>query len=238
MTVSEMHTAVKLGLDKTSSLATPAFEPEEIDYWLNEAQTELVKQKMFGNNYRQEDFDMGVKRADDLTDLIVYSSELTYSVSNTSPNFRPHPYHPNIAVVDIDPTTTPDYMFYVGSDFLITDPNAPNTGVEPMETTIIAQADIGYLVETPYNKPFLKNGYIYLKEGQINVIYDSLSTPVFIYVSYLKKPTVLDVSTPTQVSDLPEQVHPEIVALTVKLMIENIESPRVQTNEFELSRKE
>jgi hypothetical protein len=238
MTVLEMHTAVKLGLDKTSSLALPGFEPEEIDYWLNEAQLELVKQKMFGNNYRQENFDMGVKRADDLSILMTYSSELTYNVSNTTPNFRPHSYHPNVATVNIEASTMPDYLFYIGADLLINDPHSHNPGVQPAETIRIPQEDIGVYVETPFNRPILRNGYIYLKEGEVNVIYDPEATPVSIYVSYLKRPATLDISTPAQESDLPEQVHSEIVALTVKLMIENIESPRVETNEFELSRKE
>ena len=52
MTVLEMHTAVLLGLDKSASLQVAAFEPEDIDYWLNEGQLELIKQKVFGNNYR------------------------------------------------------------------------------------------------------------------------------------------------------------------------------------------
>ena len=49
MTVEEMHTAVYLGLDKGASGQVTAFEPEDIDYWLNEAQLELIKQKVFGN---------------------------------------------------------------------------------------------------------------------------------------------------------------------------------------------
>ena len=38
MTISEMHLAFKLELDKTSALELPSFEPEEIDFWLNAAQ--------------------------------------------------------------------------------------------------------------------------------------------------------------------------------------------------------
>jgi len=242
MTVLEMHEAIRLQLDKTNNFAAPDFLDEELDYWLNEAQLELIKQKMFGNNYRKEDFDMGTKRADDLSILMRYSNELTYNVANGSPYFRPHAYHPNVAVVNIVEDTMPEYLFYIGADFLVTDPNAPNPTVKPMETTVIEQKHIGKLVETPYNKPFLKNGYVYLKEGEVNVIYDPYSTPISIYVSYLRKPATLTSGIPgigeLGTSELPEQVHPEIVSLAVKLLLENIESPRQQTNEFELSRKE
>lgn len=242
MTVLEMHDAVQLGLDKSSSLQVAAFEPEDIDYWLNEAQIELIKQKMFGNNYRQENFDMGVKRADDLSILMVYSDELIYDVNNSSPNFRPHSYHPNVAVVNITETTMPKYMFFIGADFLVDDPNSPNRATKPMETKLISQSQIGQLVETPYNKPFLRNGYIYLKEGEVNVIYDPYATPESIYVSYLKTPKVLNRlvndDDNTTVSELPEQVHPEIVALTVNLMLDNIGDTREQGNYIQLTRKE
>ena len=244
MTVPEMHIAVKIGVDKTSSLTTAAFEPEEINYWLNEAQLELVKQKMFGTNYRKEDYDMGVKRADDLSKLIVYSDELIFDpLELLGPGFRKHSYHPNIAVVNITEETMPGYLFYIGADFLATSSYHVNPSVKPMETVLIKQSQIGSLVETPHNRPVLRNGYIYLKEGEVNVIYDPEATPYSIYVSYLKKPRKLvevainsDVETVT--SDLPEQVHPELVALAVKLMLENIESPRQQSFEFELRRKE
>jgi hypothetical protein len=244
MTVIEQHEAVRLGLDKTSSLTLPAFETEELNYWLNEAQLELIKQKMFGNNYRGEDFDMGSKRADDLSNLMTLTAGLTYNVAGTSPEFRPHAYHPNVAVVDIVETNMPKYLYYIGTDLIISDPYAPSTGVV-METELIEQKLVGKLIETPYNKPFLKNGYVYLKEDQVNVIYDPESTPTSVYVTYLRKPKILidvigaeDPNDYTTTCELVEQVHPEIVALTVKLLLENIESPRVQSNEFELSKKE
>ena len=35
MDIEAMHIGFKVELDKTSSLELPAFEAEEIDYWLN-----------------------------------------------------------------------------------------------------------------------------------------------------------------------------------------------------------
>ena len=240
-----MHEAVRMGLDKTSSLTLPAFEAEELNYWLNEAQLELIKQKMFGNNYRGEDFDIGSKRADDLSSLIVYSSELTYNIANVSPDFRPHITYPNVAVVDIIESNLPKYLFYISTDLLIADSDAPNQAVTTMSTELIEQKHVGKLIETPYNVPFLKNGYSYLKDGEVNIIYNPGNTPISVYVSYLRKPKILidvigaeDPLDYTTTCEMAEQVHPEIVALTVKLLLENIESPRVQSNEYELSKKE
>ena len=71
MTPSQMHTAVKLGLDKTSSLDIPAYEPEEIDLWLNVGQDRFIKQRLFGNNPKGVGFEGDSKRISDLQTLVV-----------------------------------------------------------------------------------------------------------------------------------------------------------------------
>lgn len=235
MTVLEMHNAVLLGLDKSASFQVAAFEPEDIDYWLNEAQTELIKRKAFGNNYRKEAYGEGVKRMDDLSVLVEYSSRLDYNTELVD-----HAYHPNVCNVSIS-SYIPDYLYYIGADFLISDPNAP-TSTQPQETILVEEPVIGKLISTPYNEPVLRNTYVYLKEGEVNFIYDPYATPVAAYVSYIKKPGVLVRTSPgvgeVTTSILPEHVHPEIVALTVSLMLENIESPRFQSQFLTLNNKE
>jgi len=90
MTVLEMHTAVSLGLDKSASFQVAAFEPEDIDYWLNESQIELIKRKMFGNNFRGESFDQGVKRMEDLRTLVETESLAAPTVSTRYANMYPY----------------------------------------------------------------------------------------------------------------------------------------------------
>jgi len=252
-----MINAVNIGVDKTSTFQTVSFEEEEVLYWLNEAQLQLVKQKMFGNNFRKEGYDdlyytpgkVHTKRSDDLSNLIRHTSKLTYSSTGVYPEFRPHTYHPNIAVVNITPTNIPHYLFYIGADFKVAEHTAP------METQIIEQSEIGNLVETPTNKPYLKNGYVYLKEGEVNVIYDPYLTPEWLYISYVFEPKRLSLtsSVPNWETDydninwdseteteglIPEQMHPEIVALAVNMMLENIADPRYQSHTIELSKAE
>ena len=80
MTIVETHRAVKLELDKSSALELPAFEPEEIDYWINKAIEQFVdgKYKMFEET--QE-----VTEA--LKTLITSSIIPITQVSITRPNF-------------------------------------------------------------------------------------------------------------------------------------------------------
>lgn len=238
MTVLEMHNAVLLKLDKSASFEVAAFEPEDIDFWLNEAQTELIKQKAFGTNQRGESYGKGVKRMEDLSPIVEYSSELTYNAT-TGP-LKAHAYHPNVCVVKVA-DNMPDYLYYVGADFLIQDPYAP-TATQPQETTLVEEEVIGKLISTPYNKPVLRMTYVYLKEGEVNFIYDPFATPVSAYVSYIKKPgrLVRQNPGPGEVTTciLPEHVHPELTDLAVNMMLENIESPRFQTNLVTLNRNE
>lgn len=238
MNVLEMHNAVYLKVDKSDALQIAAFEPEDIDFWLNEAQSELLKQKAFGNNHRGEKYGEGIKRMEDLSPLVEYSTQLDYDA--TLGPLKDHAYHPNVATVYVS-STMPDYLYYVGADVLINDPHAP-TNTVPQESLLVEESVIGKLISTPYNKPVLRQCYIYLKEGEINVIYDPYATLDSIYVSYIKRPGKLVRSNPgvgeVTTSDFPEHVHNEIVDLAVSMMLENIESQRFQTQMITLNRNE
>ena len=170
MTVSEMHIAIQLGLDKTSSLTLAAFEPGELDYWLNEAYLELIKRKAFGNNYRKEALQDSVKRMDDLTTLIK-TGTFAYASMTTNSNYA------NVKSV----STPTDYMFYVDASVKFSNGLASQTKLVKLE-------EITNLVSTPYNVPFLRRPYIYLTEGKLNYIIDPYETMTSSSITYLKKP--------------------------------------------------
>ena len=235
MTVQEMSDAVLMKLDKSSSFAVAAFEPEDILYWLNVAQDTLLKGKVFGNDKNPAKYGQGLKRMMDISPLVEYSNQLSYGVE-----LLDHAYHPNVAYIDIA-THIPEFLYYVGADVLITDPNAP-TDTVPQESMLVEESVISKLISTPYNKPVLRQCYIYLKEGEVNVIYDPFATLDSIYVSYVRKPGILVTGTPgvgeVNTSELPEHTHDEIVNLTVFLMLENIESHRMQSQFITINSKE
>lgn len=78
MTITEMHDAFKMELDKSSSLQLPSFEPEEIDYWLNRAIRQFVKNRFTGTD-RGVGFEQISKRAMDLS-VLVEEETLNYKV--------------------------------------------------------------------------------------------------------------------------------------------------------------
>ena len=227
MTVQEMHLAVKLGLDKTSNFALPSLLPEEIAYWLNEGQLQVVKQKAFGNNFRQEDLNTGVKRIDDLSPLIKESASFS--------NINSHGSYTNVKTLARLQSSLSDYMFFISATCRY---STNKIG----EAKLIPISSINNLLVTEFNRPFLRNPYIYITKDNFNFIINPDTSLSSVSFRYIKTPKKLVRSAPsseeTTESELPTQVHPEIVAVTVNMLLENLESQRSQTNEVQLSRKE
>lgn len=231
MTVLEMHTAVYLKLDKSASYQVAAFEPEDIDFWLNEAQIEYVKRKAFGNDYRREDLEGGVKHVDDLNTLVK-----EYETIPTAHSFYPNVISTASLTSNIGTQGNP-YMFYVGASIQYETTN------KLAEVTLIGKHQIKNLIQTEYNIPFIKVPYAYLSDDKLHVIKDPYSNNVSsLLLRYIKRPNVMirsGVGSNTVTTCvLPIHTHQEIVDLAVYLMLENIESTRFQTNQIVLNNKE
>lgn len=222
MTVSEMHTAIRVQLDKTSSFTYGAFESEELDYWLNEAQERFIKQRLYGNNYKQEKYDDTQKRIDDIKSLVKIKSALSLTNSLLGGN-----------VVDVAlPTTdaTAPYMFYLNSTVYNSVGDALQTGdILPIEL-------LNLYVKDSINEPYILRPLVVFFNDTVDKIafvYGDEFTPNTCDILYVKKPKKLVSGTPgtyeTNTSELPEHTHKEIVTICVDMLIENIESPRVQT---------
>ena len=105
MNISEMHTGVRLEIDKSGTLDSVGFEPEEIDYWLNTAISSLVKTKYSGSISTRGAFEQNQKRIDDLRALV---EETTLDVSTTDA------VKPNCFVATLP--SSPLYWFTLGEE--------------------------------------------------------------------------------------------------------------------------
>jgi len=74
---------VKFEIDKTDSLDSVGFKPEEYDYWINSAIREKVKRKFSGSGVKGEAFEQSQKRIDDLRSL-VRATQITVERSSDS----------------------------------------------------------------------------------------------------------------------------------------------------------
>lgn len=222
MTVSEMHTAFRLYLDKSTSLvASVDFLPEEIDFWLNESQDRFIKQRMFGNNYRQLGFEQSEKRIDDLRNLLVVSSKYSLSQSSIAPNIKSY-------LLPVSDSVNP-YLYYINSAVY----NSSNARLQT--GGVMQEEHINEYIKDFINNPYIRRPLVVIINNTINFVHGDEFIPSQFDMTYIRKPRKLVLSSPgtyqTTTCELAEHTHREIVTMAASLVLENIESPRVQTFE-------
>lgn len=219
-----MHRAVKLELDKSSALELPAFEPEEIDYWLNRAINDYVKGKC-------EKIEKDQSFIDDLRTL--YSSLDTAPTSSLVISSDLTQY-----VVDIsgiyDPTYPYPYFRFLRDEIKIsyTDSVSGNVVTKWVGNIEVTQDNYNRRVENPYSEHRLHYGDAkplrYFYGDYVFLLTDNNYSITEYRIVYFRKPVTVSISTPVD-CDLPEHTHQEIVKLTTLTLMENIESIRSQT---------
>ena len=101
MTAEDMHINFKLGVDKSDTVSTPDFEPEEVDTWLNIAQERIIKQRYSGMNPTGNSLEETQKRTDDLREVIMNA---TITPGTSTASSKPHALFfslPNTAPQDV-----------------------------------------------------------------------------------------------------------------------------------------
>jgi len=201
MTISEMHTGFKVELDKTSSLTLPAFEPEEIDYWLNLSQKKFVEERV--NIYNQSTAQRVVlnKIQDDIRPLFTYE---TIAVAN---NFE---------------DLVADYWFLLDAYIDITKTLEDGTSVtdQKVPCDILNELELKNYITTPTHKPYFDNPKFVLPtdvSDNFNITVDaftSLGTDVYLF--FVRKPVEVNITTVVS-CELPEHTHHNIVNLAAQL---------------------
>tara|TARA_R100001510_G_C7651442_1_gene209117 strand:+ start:1232 stop:1924 length:693 start_codon:yes stop_codon:yes gene_type:complete len=230
MTVQEMHFAVDQGLQKVASSVYDYFLPEEVDFWLNRAQERFIKQRL----YKQTDpkkvgFEGNVKRMDDLRMLI--TADYTDGVVP----------QPTVDFIDFDLPI--DYMFLVNARVTMhvnhCGEQVDSADPEVMRDLRIVEQDKVYQhQQNPFAKTKAEFPLAVVFDEEVRVFQDKerfiLKT---LHLDYLRQPVDITLSTSVD-CELAEHTHHEIVDLTVKSIIEAIESPRYQTTSIEQQQSE
>ena len=200
-------------LDKVGSLFVD-LDDQDYDFYLTEAVDRLIKRRYNPNNLYRKGFEQSQKRTEDLKNLVK-----TGFIPGTA--YIDGSFHDVETVFsDIGMVTAHDneYMFYLRGE-------AFTEGCKDWNSIdIVEQDDYTEIKKDPHNTPDLNNPIGLFENGGI-VIEPSVTS---IKVTFLAKhPPISD----TQDCLLSEHVHKEIVQLAVSIVIENIESPRVQTHD-------
>jgi len=223
MTISEMHIAFKLELDKVNSLQYPSFTTNEIDFWLNQAIRKFVKTRYSGVNYKREAFEQTQKRIEDLRTLVREVSIPCISAGAVKPNG----YVITSGFSNTIFTAAP-YWLSLGEEVLLT--LADNSTIRQGVTEVTSD-EYRFEIDNPYSSYILHYGNAkplrLFYNNTIEFISDGTYSVTTAYLRYLKRPEV--VLHPTASCDLSEQCHDEVVNLAVQMALENIEQPRLQT---------
>lgn len=217
MTISEMHTSFKLGLDKVDSLGYPNFLEDEIDLLLNQAQDRIVKQRLGINNIKQAGFEAIQKRTDDLREL-VKNAVLTPGV-NVSDN------KPNGVFVTL-PT---DYWFIINEEVNLSFTCNGATQSDRIMVKAIQHDDYNKIIKDPFNKPSKDEFIVRLMyQDKVELITGNNETVTTYYLRYIKKPLAMDYTNSVD-CELADHIHQEIVDEAIRVALEDIEAQRQNT---------
>jgi len=234
MDIETMHIAVKLELDKSSALELPAFEPEEIDLWLNNAIRKFVKTRYSGMNSKGQSFEQSQKRTDDLRTLY---KQVTILPESYDSSHMANSYIFKLPVEDSGEG---------GEDYWLTImEQVSHSAISGLSgITECTLDEYPQKVADPFSEHHLHYGdakplRIYgVTNGsdEVWLASDGNYTINEYHLAYLRKPATVDnIPAGTTDCDLPEHTHDEIVKLAVSMMLENIEQPRYQTYQNELN---
>jgi len=230
MTVEQLHIEFKVFFDKVDSSAFPEFLDGEIDIYLNEGQERVIKQRYGKNNIYQKAFEESQKRTDDLKNLVktkfvTVTPELPY----TSIGKNIYRADINSLFNDVELTSSSDivYQFYLKS--LAHTCEGACCGWDKVK--LIQQDDISVVAIDPFNKPRQGKAVIFFEDGDIFVWAGDAEVKGF-QLTFLKRADQINIGTygsPKIECELSEHLHKEILQEAIQIAIENVGSPRVQT---------
>lgn len=239
MTISDMHIAWKLELDKSSALELPSFEPEEIDYWINRGIRQFVKTRISGS-MTGKGFEMNMKRIEDLKTLIVTASFEDPDLLSYA-DYGDTNKHEDSYIVDISSIT--DTKWYTLNE----DVTISYTSISG-DTETKWQGITQCTMDTYYshlNDPYSEHRLHYeeakplrlMESDTVELTTDGNYSITKYRIKYIELPQEVSYSDDID-CNLPEHTHDEIVTLAVNMALENIEQPRYQTHQYELNKIE
>jgi len=224
MTVQEMHYAVDQGLQKVGSFVYDNFLPEEIDFFLNKMQERFVKDRVFNTaDPKKLGFSLNQKRLDDVRAIL----EIDFTDMNVgSPSVPYQRYDLPI-----------DYLYLINLRVHLTPSNCDSSVVKVMPARVGDQDKIYEMLRNPFATTLPSSPLASISGEDITVFQSEKFILKGVELDYIRKPEEISVSS-GQDCELAEHTHHEIVDMTVKHILEVIESPRYQGNSIEESQSE
>ena len=188
MDIIQMHLNFRLQVDKSGRLEFPAFEPEEIDFWLNAAIHRFVKNRFTGSD-KNIGFEEHLKRTEDLKTLVVETS-----IEPSSGSIKPNSFIANLS-------TLTDKWFILGEEVLIRYIKLGEVGYTTKRQGITECTVDTYRphIDDPYSEHILHyeeaKPLRLVYQNTIELVTDGNYTITYYYIRYLKRPKRVNVLT-------------------------------------------
>ena len=217
MTAQELKWDFLLKRDNVEALKGRTFLDNEIDWFLNTAQLDLIKSKLIGRTPDGTALEETQKRIEDLSTLVVaYPAQVSLTLT----------YHQDEHMYELPITELKyDYLYFINAKVEV-------VGCRNKARIRLIQHDDKLVAE---NDPFIQSntseilasfGLSSSGNGKSIYLYPDLNNTLGkIYIEYVRSPKKISQGTytyldgniyPTQTSELSISVHPEIVDLAIQ----------------------
>jgi hypothetical protein len=212
MDVDQMIEAFDIHYDRISSFSSPGYEVDEKLIFLNYAQGQFVKDRMFGEKFQPPAFEDNSKRVADLRTLVKPASLFFNSID------------PVGAALYTLPT---DFLYPINANALCTRTNYPIvTSGEYFDCqTIKTEHKLKFINSTTNRTHFIKPKVV-IAGTFLELIVDRFTTVTEVLLNYIVEPTELIEG---GTCDLPEHTHDEILDIAVMVALQTIQDPRLIT---------
>lgn len=217
------HIQFKVILDKNAQGVAfggaPAFLPQEIDLFLNQAQDDVISNKISGNNVLKLGFEGSLQRISEL-DKLIRTDENIIMQKNVYNEFVLDNVHADGNRVTIWAVT-----LKYGNNFA---------------NCMIVDHNTALLFKQTYNNiPWVEVPVVVLEDNKMLLYVDPIlmqqtayapsNNKYVVNITYIKKPTQFDYTNLDGELDLPDDVMSEVINRAVVLALENIESQRTSS---------
>lgn len=231
MTATEAHYAFKLAMDRVDSATNQHFFPQEIDFFLNEAQLLFVHEfYTASSNPKNEGFEQTQKRFDDLSTLVVSQGPLTPTALGNS-----------MYELKLSSLTEP-YLHFVSAKAVVSAKNCLTT--YPLR--LVQHDDLFEAIKDPFvSRDAVLFNFAKDNGSSSSIIMYSPSTITEVYITYIKYPsrfslgsyTYIDgITYPQNTFELPTHTHQQIVDRAVRAASLATQNPEhIQTSSLKTS---
>tara|TARA_R110000868_G_scaffold78892_1_gene224656 strand:- start:665 stop:1378 length:714 start_codon:yes stop_codon:yes gene_type:complete len=229
VTAQQMYDAL---LDILNKDNTGTVYPEEFETLINAAQLEFIENKYDAAELTQ-------KRIDDLREIVI----LQETIANTGPNVAGQeifllPYDPNAFVITPkNPSGTNNgYMFMLRASFELQYVNniCGYTGTsELLKSKVMTSDRRDEITRDPFNKPKDERLYYQLTGDRMILFTGTQSYGVSTNIDYIRYPRTIQIVNAQVDCELALHARKEIVDIAARKKLEQIQSPRYQTNVVE-----